>query len=1675
MRTILTTVIITLIISVYTKNSFAQVPSYVPDSGLVAWYPFNGNANDESGNNLHAIFITGTFQNDRYGTANSSLYINGSQMIGVPTDSSILYGDTFSIALWNLPISFNFHNKVTCGIIGNPLSWVMNWGPLYGIQGDHMVYHPFNCNTYAPNANGTVSNIPTGIWHHLAFIIEGNKTTFYLDGQIAGTDSNASSRTCFDPNMNIYFGGDIGGGAIEYHNGYFDDIGIWKRALSQSEIAELYAPCLAPAPVVNNVTLCNPGTVTLTASGGTNYKWYDVPNGGIVLGSGSSFNTPYLTASDTFWVLNFDTCESARVPVFVQLMPYIIHTDTGICHGDSVIISMSEHWVRPEFALLNVQTPNPWPGQAGIVKLLDDFGTSQVFSVSFWVYPEAVQNGISVILDCSHGSSNNWVLQTLDAGATWTFKGVSFTLLPGVWQHLLMTFNNGTVKIYRNGILQTSVQTSNISYTSNRGLYFGNWPEGGRRFNGRIDELVITNNILYGSNFNPVSYNSTIPSGSTGLWHFDEGAGTSTTNAVTQIQSGQFTGISFIPHSSGESSDYSFLWSTGDTTGAIRVAPSQTENYYVTVSGNNMVCADSVTISVSQQFTLNLPDTVGECNSDTVYLDAGQGYETYLWNTGDTTFSITVDSSGMYYVTVTDGCSVEDSIMVFIYPEITLNDTTICQGQSLTIGIAGDPGIPDSLVLADNFVMTFMGPYTKTFNALVGAYYTMTVSGTWAVHCNSYGQMDAAFAFNQSVPSTTHMFMKWNNAPIRPSPDIYRPDHIYHYELGPATMSSQVFNFVDNPYSDNCGSLTFKIYQKTQTDSYNYHWSTGDTTRTIEVSPVQSSTYYVTITNEGGSCMDSIRVNVSPAPIIGLPVSTTGCQNQTVTLIAGSEPCSYSWNTGDTTRIIQVSQPGWYKVTADNGCEVSDSTYVHILDATITPADTTIAYGDSVILSVPPNYTMPDGAKAWYPFNGNANDESGNGRHATVLGPVPATDRFGNTNSAYYFDGINDIIRYDTHFIDLGSNYTISWWFSTANINKVSQTMINSEPHTGLGVNLNYTGDHTIRYGLADPSGTAWNIVFSGIGAKNNFVQNRWYHFAIVHTDDTIRSYIDGIPDYSHIANIITHPVGFKFGSIGNLAGGEVFAGNLDDYVFYDRALTIKEIQGIKNSERPDLSYIWSTGDTTRTITVRPQNTTRYYVTITHNNTICVDSISISVIPPPKVQPNIKIFLQGAWAGADTMASTLNKAGLISHAQAYNSFPWDYAGTESVSVFPANMTDWVLVELRSSIDTIVARRAGILLSNGMVVDTNGQAGILFDAPAGNYYIAVHHRNHLPLMSRSKVWLPDTTLYNFTDTLSFPIYGNCVIDVTSGISAMISGDLNHDGQLKYSGSNNDRSLVLQKILSIVGGTSITATTSGYHQEDLNMNGQVKYSGAGNDPSLIIQNIVYLTGLNSITGVFTGCVPPGHVVEPAPEWVCGDTLTDTRDSQQYPTVQIGTQCWMAKNLNIGVMVTDHYTGNLHTHCSNNGIIEKYCYYNDPANCAIYGGLYDWNEMMGYTTTPGTQGICPTGWHIPTDAEWDTLTDYLGNGSVAGGMMKSTGTTYWNLPNTGATNSSGFTALGAGYRFNNGNFYFLRYSANFWSSSEASSTNGVRRSLGYDYASVGRGPNDSTIGFSARCLRN
>lgn len=194
-----------------------------------------------------------------------------------------------------------------------------------------------------------------------------------------------------------------------------------------------------------------------------------------------------------------------------------------------------------------------------------------------------------------------------------------------------------------------------------------------------------------------------------------------------------------------------------------------------------------------------------------------------------------------------------------------------------------------------------------------------------------------------------------------------------------------------------------------------------------------------------------------------------------------------------------------------------------------------------------------------------------------------------------------------------------------------------------------------------------------------------------------------------------------------------------------------------------------------------------------------------------------------------------------------------------------------------------------------------------------------------------------------------------------------------------------------------------------------------------------------------------------------------FTDPRDGQVYPTVQIGSQCWMKTNLNIGSIITIKQD-------QDPAQLQKWCYGDVSGNCDTYGGLYQWDEVMQGSTQIGVQGICPPGWHVPTDGEYATLTYELGGYDLAGGKMKEAGFDHWLPPNTGANDSSGFSALPGGYRYTIDSVcYMIGEGAYFWTSSGTQGNVAWVRALYNNSGTQERTALFRYDGGSVRCLKD
>jgi uncharacterized protein (TIGR02145 family) len=270
------------------------------------------------------------------------------------------------------------------------------------------------------------------------------------------------------------------------------------------------------------------------------------------------------------------------------------------------------------------------------------------------------------------------------------------------------------------------------------------------------------------------------------------------------------------------------------------------------------------------------------------------------------------------------------------------------------------------------------------------------------------------------------------------------------------------------------------------------------------------------------------------------------------------------------------------------------------------------------------------------------------------------------------------------------------------------------------------------------------------------------------------------------------------------------------------------------------------------------------------------------------------------------------------------------------------------------------------------------------------------------------------------------------------------------------SIDDKYIVIKKMLLIYGSQHLNA---GNNEQMLKPEGVFT--------ELILDSLVAgnnIIGSHTFTNlpVFTGgTLDLGNLTI---ERYCPGTPTVLYEGKLYNTVQIGQQCWFKENLDAGNMI------NGFQNATDNGIIEKYCQENDPANCDVYGGLYMWNETMQYITTPGSQGICPSGWHIPTLTEFNTLkltVDLDGNSLKAIGQGENGGA---------GTNTSGFSALLAGSRDLYGNFWNLTVFIYCWSSTEYNTQNAYAMQLNHanNHTSIDFGIYKQH-GFSVRCLKN
>lgn len=258
-------------------------------------------------------------------------------------------------------------------------------------------------------------------------------------------------------------------------------------------------------------------------------------------------------------------------------------------------------------------------------------------------------------------------------------------------------------------------------------------------------------------------------------------------------------------------------------------------------------------------------------------------------------------------------------------------------------------------------------------------------------------------------------------------------------------------------------------------------------------------------------------------------------------------------------------------------------------------------------------------------------------------------------------------------------------------------------------------------------------------------------------------------------------------------------------------------------------------------------------------------------------------------------------------------------------------------------------------------------------------------------------------------------------------------------------------------------SLTTTTA----QPVNLAGGIPlggtYSGPGVDQlTHTFDPLVAGTGIKTITYSYTNsgscsalATRSITVVAPA-AFSCGNPITDIRDHKTYPTVHLGNQCWMAANLDYGLAIASSQVQ------ADNCVNEKYCYGDNAANCADFGGLYQWDELMKFGNTPGRQGICPPSWHVPTEAEWVELCNFYQGFGLAGRPLQDTIIT-------------GFRALRGGVFYLNASWNFTGFASLFWTSSSLGPVKAIAHGLNTLNYSVSSYHSSRANSFPLRCLKD
>jgi len=869
-----------------------------------------------------------------------------------------------------------------------------------------------------------------------------------------------------------------------------------------------------------------------------------------------------------------------------------------------------------------------------------------------------------------------------------------------------------------------------------------------------------------------------------------------------------------------------------------------------------------------------------------------------------------------------------------------------------------------------------------------------------------------------------------------------------------------------------------------------------------------------------------------------------------------------------------------------------------------------------------PSYVPTNGLVGWWGFNGNAQDGSGNGNHGIVNGATLTTDRYGNQNGAYSFDGLNDDIQIASLAnFDFQKKVSISVWINVNNYPGIKYNIV-----TKYGNNTDAFALDIAQNNLIFDLSTGWPNWFF-YSSPFQWSVNNWYHIVSNYdfNGNKRNIYVNGqFHDSSNIIpamiNALSSNVVFGYFHNGqSIYNYQRYNGKLDDIGIWNRALTQQEITNLYNFQLPTQTSLCLPTITTNTPTSIGIDSVVVGGDILNDggSSIVLRGVCYSTTPNPNMG-NMRTEDGSGVGSFSTILRNLspsttyyvrsyvkNTNGVVVYGDEV-SFSTGTPipgircpGTPSVTDIDGNIYNTVKIGIycwtQSNLkvkrynngDTIPIANSSSDWSNtsqGLLVSYNNDSSNLsIFGGLYNHYAVLDNRHLCPTG-----WhVPsDTDWFNLSYQIGYDNVGGSLKSLdtlplvggwktpnigainTIGFSAIPGGLrdpygmfalLNSHGywwtkstslnsslayfrELFHLGNNLGRNLwgrgggmsvrcVRDSIIGTSGVNSILPIVSTIAVAEVTAtsakSGGFIFSDGGSP--IIKRGVAYAThpmptlsdfntnngtdtgyfesrliGLNGSTRYFIRSYATNSVGTQYGNQF--DFLTDTlilgvrcqglpsvfdNSGNSYFTVQIGNQCWMQSNLKTKKYANGDTIHNVINNTSWGSLLSgaSAAYNNSSNNDSLFGKLYNHFTVTDY------RGLCPTGWHIPSDAEWDTLESYLGGPMQSAKALMTTdtlasSTVSWNFLNWNniwnfATNSSGFSALPGGHRDDNGDFSGLNYQGFFWSSSIEPKWNDPnsfwRKYRLLQYSSLDgsvylhHGNGNPTTGFSVRCLRD